>query len=404
MALNPDAPGKKLGPFTREYTWKDAVLYALGVGAGFSEPEYCYEKNLKVVPSFSIAAIFDLFFEVGRAANVNLAGVLHGEQALIFHAPVPTEGTLSTEGKITHYYDKGEGKGALVVAESETCDAVGQKLFTSTFTLFSRLDGGFGGEDAPGNRVVYPDREPDFAVRATPSEDQPLLYRLSGDLFQLHVDPEFARMAGFERPIMHGLCTHGYACRALIASLTPQAPERVRRFDCRFSSPLYPGVPVETRIWKTGAGKAVWETVNAETGEVVITNGIFEYGDPPQHGNRKKEESPGAAGPADGQAVAAAFKALGNAFIPAAAQREEAVFQFRISGDGGAWYCVVREGECMIRAGVHDAPSCTLEMADADFIAMISGTLPPVQAFSAGKLQISGDVMKALLIEKMFRI
>jgi len=283
MALNMDALGKPLGPFTRHYTWKDAVLYALGVGAGFDELQYCYEKDLKVIPSFAIAAVFEFLAHAGMASNVNLAGILHGEQELIFHRPIPPEGTLVTRGMITHYYDKGPDKGALVIAESHTCDGAGRNLFTGVATLFSRLDGGFGGKNAPKTDAGFPDRSPDITVTARPSNDQPLIYRLSGDIFQLHVDPEFAKMAGFEKPIMHGLCTHGYACRALIRSLIPGAPDKVRRIRCRFARPLYPGTPIETRIWKTAEGQAMWRTVNAETGEDIITNGIFEYGDQPRH-------------------------------------------------------------------------------------------------------------------------
>ncbi|MFH1977395.1 MAG: SDR family NAD(P)-dependent oxidoreductase [Pseudomonadota bacterium] len=282
MALNLEALGKKIGPVIKDYTWKDTVLYALGVGAGFSELEYCYEKNLKVIPSFSIAAIFEFLTHIGINSNLNLAGILHGEQELIFHNPIPPEGSLITEGKITHYYDKGKDKGALVVGESDTYHSTGKKLFTSIITVFSRLDGGFGGENAPKKEVVFPDREPDLVVSASPSPDQPLIYRLSGDIFDLHVNSEFAKMAGFKMPIMHGLCTHGFACRALIQSLVPGAPEKVRRLVCRFTKPLYPGTPIKTLIWKTEEGKAIWRVVNAETGAVTIDNGIFEYGDIPE--------------------------------------------------------------------------------------------------------------------------
>ncbi len=286
MALNLEAMGKPIDPVSKDYTWKDVVLYALGVGSGSSELEYCYEKRLKVLPSFSIAAIFDFLAHIGVTSNVNLAGILHGEQRLIFHHPIPTEGTLTTQGKITHYYDKGAEKGALVVAESDTYHSNGQKLFTSIMTIFSRLDGGFGGDNAPKEAVVFPDRAPDFMVDAHPSENQPLIYRLSGDIFDLHVNPDFAKMAGFEKPIMHGLCTHGYACRALIQSLVPGASEKVRRMDCRFTKTLYPGVPIQTLIWKTGEGKAVWRTLNARTGAVVMDNGVFEYGDVPEESIR----------------------------------------------------------------------------------------------------------------------
>ena len=279
MALNIDAIGKKIGPFTKDYTWKDTVLYALGVGAGFSDLDYCYEKDLKVIPSFAITTIYDLMPQLATTSNVNLAGILHGEHELIFHNPIPSEGTLSTEGAITHYYDKGKNKGALIIAEFETHHSNGTKLFTGIATVFARLDGGFGGDDAPKKQIHFPDREPDFVVEAAPIPDQPLIFRLSGDTFQLHVDSEFAKMAGFEKPIMHGLCTHGYACRALIETLIPGEPQKVRRLDCRFKRPLYPGVPIKTLIWKIDAGKALWRVINAESAEVVMDNGIFEYGD-----------------------------------------------------------------------------------------------------------------------------
>jgi len=281
MALNLSALGQKVGPLAKEYSWKDVVLYALGVGAGFSDLDYCYENKLKVIPSFSIAAIFDILAQIGLKSEVNLAGILHGEQELIFHNPIPPEGTLTTEGKIAHYYDKGQDKGALVIGESDTWHSNGQKLFTSICTIFSRLDGGFGGENAPRTTVTFPDRDPDYIVDEQPSEDQPLIYRLSGDIFSLHVDPQFAKASGFEKPIMHGLCTHGFACRALIDKLIPGQPEKARRMVCRFTKTLYPGVPIQTQIWKTGDGQALWRTVNGETGDIVIDNGIFEYGEIP---------------------------------------------------------------------------------------------------------------------------
>lgn len=280
MTLNLEAIGKPIGPINRDYTWKDVVLYALGVGAGFDDLDYCYEKGLKVLPSFSSAAIFEMFFLLGAEANVNPAGILHGEQRLVFHHPIPTEGTLTTTGRIVNIYDKGQGIGALVVGESETWHSNGNKLFDATFVLFSRLDGGFGGSEAPPSGIVFPDRPPDMESTETPAPEQPLLYRLSGDTFQLHVDQSFASAAGFERPIMHGLCTLGFACRALVQNLTTGAPERLKRLDCRFAKPLYPGTPIKTQIWKTGNSTALWRVVDNTTGEIVIDNGVAEYSSP----------------------------------------------------------------------------------------------------------------------------
>jgi NAD(P)-dependent dehydrogenase (short-subunit alcohol dehydrogenase family)/acyl dehydratase len=277
MALNLNAIGKKIGPVSKDYTWKDVVLYALGIGAGFDELEYCYEQHLKVIPSFSIASVFEFLAEVGMSSNADLSGILHGEQDILFHNPIPIEGTLITEGLITNMYDKGPGKGALVVANADTYHSNGNRLFTNIFTIFCRKDGGFGGEPGPSTPFELPDRIPDFEEMDRSTPNQPLLYRLSGDIFQLHADPEFARASGFEKPIMHGLCTHGFACRAVIRHLFPGEPERMTRFHVRFSRTLYPGVPMKTQIWKTEEGKAVFRTLNAETEEVVIDQGIVEW-------------------------------------------------------------------------------------------------------------------------------
>jgi NAD(P)-dependent dehydrogenase (short-subunit alcohol dehydrogenase family)/acyl dehydratase/putative sterol carrier protein len=274
MALNLDAIGKKIGPITRRYDWKDAVLYALGVGAGFDDLDYVYENQLKIIPSFAILNIYDFFTEFVTLSGVNLAGILHGEHELIIHSPIPPEGgTLSSEGRITAMYDKGPGKGALVIGEIDTYHWDGYKLFTNVVTLFSRLDGGFGGEQGPKGMLEFPDREPDFEEPAHPAADQPLIYRLSGDTFALHVDPDFARMSGFQKPIMHGLCTHGFACRAVIKHLFPGEPERLTQFRNRFSRALYPGMPIKTQIWKVDEGKAFFRTINVETGELVIDRG-----------------------------------------------------------------------------------------------------------------------------------
>lgn len=289
MALNLNSIGKRIGPLTREYKWKDVVLYALGVGAGFDDLEYCYENRLKVIPSFSIATVYEFLAEVAMNSNVDLSGILHGEQDIIFHSPIPTDGKLTTEGAITHIYDKGTETGALVVAEADTYHSNGRKLFTNIFTLFSRRDGGFGGPDAPQEPVEFPDRPPDFEEENTPGEDQPLLYRLSGDIFQLHVDPDFAQASGFRKPIMHGLCTHGYACRAVIKRLFPGKPECMTRFRVRFSKPLYPGVSIKTQIWKTEEGKALFRTINAESGEIIIDRGLVEWTTPEEAEKRSSD-------------------------------------------------------------------------------------------------------------------
>ena len=288
MALNLNAVGEKIGPLIKDYTWKDPVLYALGVGAGFDDLEYVWEDGLKVIPSFSIASIFEFLAETAIKAEVDLSGILHGEQDIIFHNPIPHEGTLTTEGRLTDIYDKGKDKGAIVIAEADTFHSNGQKLYTNLFKLFCRKDGGFGGDPGPKETITIPDREPDYTENAVPSKDQPLLYRLSGDIFALHIDPKFAKQSGFEKPIMHGLCTHGFACRAVIKHLFPGNPERMSRFRVRFSKTVYPGVPIKTLIWKTGENEAVFRTVNAETQDVILDLGKVEWLSSGEQARRKK--------------------------------------------------------------------------------------------------------------------
>jgi hypothetical protein len=205
-----------------------------------AEPFY-----VKVIPTFAAAALGDFTSQLAAVSGLDPAGVLHGEQEFVFHRPIPPEGSLITEGAITHCYDKGRDRGALVVAEFDIRKSGGQKIFTCVVTMFARLDGGFGGPDAPKKSVQFPDRAPDGEISDVPSFDLPLIYRLSGDTFALHVDAEAARAAGFEKPIMHGLCTLGHACRALIRCRVPSSPEKVRRIGCRFVSPLYAGTAIK---------------------------------------------------------------------------------------------------------------------------------------------------------------
>jgi NAD(P)-dependent dehydrogenase (short-subunit alcohol dehydrogenase family)/putative sterol carrier protein/acyl dehydratase len=289
MALNLKTIGKTIGPLTHDYDWKDLVLYALGVGAGFDDLEYCYEDRLKVIPSISVASVFEFLAKVGIESNANLAGILHGEQDIVFHQPIPKEGTLTTEGSITNIYDMGD-RGALVLAKADTWHSGGDKLFTNEFTLFCRLDGGFGGEAPPKETFEFPDRPPDFTENGNPSPDQPLVYRLSGDIFALHINPDFAKASGFDKPIMHGLCTHGYACRAVIKHLFPGEPERMTRFKNRFSKTLYPGIPIVTQIWKESDGRALFRVVNKENEQVVIDRGIVEWVSADELKERKKKK------------------------------------------------------------------------------------------------------------------
>ncbi len=319
MALNLKKIGTKMGPVKSTYDWHDVVLYALGVGAGYEDLEYCYEDGLKVIPSFAAAVAFPFLTESGLAAEVNPAGLLHGEQDIIFHSPIPVKGALTTKGKIQGMYDKGKERGAILVTRADTFHDSGQKLFTNMFTLFCRLDGGFGGPNVPPEEVDFPDRAPDMEEEICPSANQPLLYRLSGDVYPLHADTKFAKMSGFDRPIMHGLCTMGYACRILIKRLFPGEPERIKRLRVRFSRPLYPGVPIRVQIWKTEEGRALFRVVNGENNDIVIDRGIIEWLS--QKESEKRAKQPGIRFDDQVAIVTGAGAGLGKAYAMAYAER-----------------------------------------------------------------------------------
>jgi acyl dehydratase len=259
--------GKKLSPVEYRYTERDVELYALGVGCGREDLAFTYEKDLKVLPTFAVIASFPAMMNLGGALRVNPAMVLHGEQAIALKAPIPTRGTLTTTPTITAVYDK--GKGAVVVVETDTLDEKGTLLFHNTASIFVRGEGGFGGERGPsGARNVPPDRKPDKTVAYKTLPQQALIYRLSGDYNPLHADPEFAKLGGFDVPILHGLCTYGHAGRAVLSAFCGNDPARLESFEVRFSGVVFPGETITTDMWDMGGGTVVL-TARTERGEAL---------------------------------------------------------------------------------------------------------------------------------------
>ena len=272
MAINLSSVGKKLGSVTHSYTERDVMLYALGVGAGRDELQFTYEGDLKVLPTFAVIPAFPAMMNLGNVmADINPAMVLHGEQSINLLAPIPTSGTLTTTPTIKAVYDK--VKGAVVVVETETVDAKGALLFRNTSSIFVRGEGGFGGDRGPsGARNLPPDRPADKSVSMKTSPDQALVYRLSGDMNPLHADPNFARMGGFDTPILHGLCTFGHAGRAVLQSWCGNDPQRLKSFEVRFAGVVYPGETIVTDMWQVEKGKIALTAKTAERGETVLAS------------------------------------------------------------------------------------------------------------------------------------
>jgi acyl dehydratase len=274
MPVDLSAIGKKLGSVTHSYTERDVMLYALGVGAGTDELQFTYGRELKVLPSFAVIPAFPAMLNLGGAMDVNPAMVLHGEQRIELHAPIPTSGTITTTPTIKAIYDK--VKGAVVVVETESVDEKGKLLFRNTSSIFARGEGGFGGDRGPsGARNVPPDRKPDQSIAMQTLPQQALLYRLSGDMNPLHADPDFAKMGGYDRPILHGLCTFGFAGRAVLQAWCGNDPARMKSFEVRFSGVVFPGETITTDMWQVAPGKIVL-TAKTERGEAVLTGAAAE--------------------------------------------------------------------------------------------------------------------------------
>ncbi|WP_327376708.1 MaoC/PaaZ C-terminal domain-containing protein [Streptomyces sp. NBC_01216] len=255
-------------PRSAEIGWtrKDVQLYHLGLGAGApatdpDELRYTLESRLHVLPSFATVAGAGMAALGGLSApgiDVDLAAVLHGGQSVTLHRPIPVEGRAVTTSRVAAVYDK--GKAAVLVLRSDTADDDGP-LWTGDARIFVRGEGGWGGDRGPSDRLYPPAREPECTVERAVREDQALLYRLSGDRNPLHADPEFARAAGFERPILHGLCSYGMTLKAVVDTVLGGDVTRVRSYRTRFTGVVYPGETLRVRMW-TGDGR-VQVTVTA---------------------------------------------------------------------------------------------------------------------------------------------
>ena len=240
------------------YTDREAILYALGVGfmrdpLNQAELKFVYENDLQTVPTF--ASVIGWGQATLARSNINYLMVVHGEQRLTMHKPLPVEAEVVSDERVVAAFDKGEGKGALILTEKVIREKKsGDKLCTVGSTIFARGDGGFGGpkEGAPLPHML-PERTPDLAYECDTRPDQAFLYALSGDRNPLHRDPSVAKMAGFPRPILHGLCSYGTACRAVISSVCKYDAKKIVGFDARFSAPVFPGETIVTEMWVDGS-------------------------------------------------------------------------------------------------------------------------------------------------------
>ncbi|MFZ8998938.1 MAG: MaoC/PaaZ C-terminal domain-containing protein [Ilumatobacteraceae bacterium] len=277
MPLNPDAVGSKSTPVEVSWTSTDCLLYAVGIGAGSDELAFTTENtngiDQLVFPTFPVVIGWGRGSTMANIGTFNPALLVHGQQSVTLHRPLPVEGTATVAGEVTAMYDKGK---AAVVVTTETAEMDGTPLYTKTMSAFIRGEGGWGGDRGPsGPQNVPPDRTPDHVVSYRTSPDQALVYRLSGDRNPLHSDPSFAAMGGFDRPILHGLCTYGFTGRALLHTLCGSDPARFHHVEGRFTSPVLPGEELTIAMWSTGDGEAVFTTSVGD--RPVIDQGLLRH-------------------------------------------------------------------------------------------------------------------------------
>lgn len=283
MALDPDRLLALEIPEVRQrYTWRDTVLYGLGVGCGLDptnerELRFVHETRLATLPTMANVLGHPGFWMRDLKTGIDWVRIVHGEQSMQLHRPLAPEGEIVGRNRVIEVVDKGPGKGAIVVVEREIVDeATGERLATLEQSIFCRGDGGCGSRNLrPTARSALPDREPDVTVELPTHPQLALVYRLSGDLNPLHASPEIARQAGFGRPILHGLATFGIAGRALMQVMCDGEPSRVGQLRCRFSAPVFPGESIAVDLWHASLGNCVFRARAAGLDRIVLSNGSF---------------------------------------------------------------------------------------------------------------------------------
>lgn len=275
------ALGARLPEGTFSWADEDVILYNLALGAGNppTEPRelrYAYEADLVAIPTYGTIPPFGIMMSMGEieGLEVNLAQILHGSQELIVHREIPTSGTVTQSGRVAAIYDK--GKGALAVLEIvSVLEKTGEDLFTNRASIYIRGEGGFGGDPGPQAANIAPERDPDHVVESPTLPQQALLYRMaSGDKNPLHADPGFAGFAGFERPILHGLCTYGIVAKAVLDHALEGEPGRLASYDARFSGHVFPGETLVTQIWEEEDGLIVAARSKERDTKILSNGGI----------------------------------------------------------------------------------------------------------------------------------
>ncbi|MBN1653637.1 MAG: MaoC family protein [Deltaproteobacteria bacterium] len=274
MALNREAVGYKTKSMIHEYRWQDAVLYALGIGAKRDELDFLYESRGPLVyPSYAVIPAYLASFAAWDVVGGNPMGIVHHAQKIALHKPFEGSGKLVSVGEVAGIYDLKRMAQAVIAVT--TRDHAGELVSQAEFSIIFRFDGNFGGE-APPKRESYkpPKRDPDFVFKEKTSPEQAALYRLSGDYNPLHIDPDIASASGFNQPILHGLCTFGFVCRAVLRGFAGNDPAKLKALSGEFRKPVWPGETLVTHAWQED-GKIVLRTSTEERPEEYVFQNAY---------------------------------------------------------------------------------------------------------------------------------
>ncbi|XP_072813997.1 peroxisomal multifunctional enzyme type 2 isoform X3 [Vicugna pacos] len=405
------AVGHKLPPFSSSYTELDTIMYALGVGASMKEPKdlkFIYEgsSDFSCLPTLGVIMAQKSIMG-GRLAeipglSINLAKVLHGEQYLELYKPLPRAGELKCEAVVADVLDKGSGLVLLMDVYSYS----GEELICyNQFSIFVVGSGGFGGKrtsDKVKAAVAIPNRPPDAVLTDTTSLNQAALYRLSGDWNPLHIDPNFASLAGFDKPILHGLCTFGFSARHVLQQFADNDVSRFKAIKVRFAKPVYPGQTLQTEMWKEG-NRIHFQTKIQETGDIVISNAYVDLVPTSDILAKTPSEGGELQSTLVFEEIGRRLQGIGQEVV----KKVNAVFEWHITKGGNTaakWTIDLKNGSGKVYQGpAKGSADTTITLSDEDFIDVVLGKLDPQKAFFSGRLKARGNIMLSQKLQMILK-